>query len=489
MTDTKHLADSEPWIVRNGIGVQIMETLAVGAFLTALAVQLGAPNWMIGALAAIPHIAQTAQLPALLTVERARQRKPIYLASGTVARPMLLVIALAAVTLPPAIAMWVILIAFLIRYLAGAFLSCSWNSWMRDLVPDAEMGRLFSHRQQKMIGVGIVCSILAAAFVDGWKALLDQPIEWAYAVVYVLAFIGGAYSVLCARKIHEPPMAPAQTKLLANITEPFNHVNYRKLIAFLGSWNFAVNLAAPFFTVFLLRRLEYDLVLVMILATTSQIAAFLTVRYWGAIADRFSNKAVLRTCCPIFILAIFAWTFLTLPTPHALTLPLLFVIHFAMGLSTAGVNLATGNIALKLAPVGNSTSYLAGSSMVNAIAAGIAALMGGITVDLLASWELGVTLHWQGSGNVGEIAAMHFSHWDFFFALSAVIGLYAMHRLSLVAEQGEVAEPRVREILTDSARQGLRNLSTIAGLRAASSFPMDQLLDSTAQEPDDQSAR
>ena len=80
------LQASEAWIIKNGIGIQIMETLAVGAFLTALAVQLGAPNWMIGALAAIPHLAQVAQIPALWTVEELRQRRRIYLTSGAVAR-------------------------------------------------------------------------------------------------------------------------------------------------------------------------------------------------------------------------------------------------------------------------------------------------------------------------------------------------------------------------------------------------------------------
>jgi len=154
-----------------------METLAVGAFLTALAVQLGAPNWMIGALAAIPHLAQIAQLPALWTVEQLRKRRRIYLISGAVARPMLLVIAVATVALPANIALWTILAAFSVRYVAGAFLSCAWNSWMRDLVPDNEMGRLFSDRQRKMIGVGLIFSLLAAAFVDAWKQFVPLAPE------------------------------------------------------------------------------------------------------------------------------------------------------------------------------------------------------------------------------------------------------------------------------------------------------------------------
>ncbi len=479
------LQASEAWIIKNGIGIQIMETLAVGAFLTALAVQLGAPNWMIGALAAIPHLAQVAQIPALWTVEELRQRRRIYLTSGAVARPMLLVIAVAAVTLPAQTALWTILLAFFIRYVAGAFLSCSWNSWMRDLVPDDDMGRLFGDRQRKMIGVGIVFSLLAAAFVDAWKYFVPLAPEYAYGLVYALAFLGGAYSVYCSRHIHEPPMAPAaHTRILEQIATPFRDGNYRQLMRFLGSWNFAVNLAAPFFTVYMLRRLEYDLILVLGLATLSQLAAFFTVRNWGAIADRFNNKSVLRLCCPMFIVAIFAWTFTTLPDPHVMTLPLLVVIHLATGVSTAGVNLATGNIALKLAPMGNATSYLAASSMINATAAGIAALLGGITVDLFASWELGLTIHWRDAADSIALDAMSFSHWDFFFLFSVIVGIYALHRLSLVQEEGRIYDTRMMDLMVNSARQGMRNLSTIAGLRAASDFPMNEILETEQTEED-----
>ncbi len=81
------MTESIPWIMRNGVGIQIMETLAVGAFLTAFAVQLGASNFTIGLLAAVPHLSQLAQIPALAVVERYRNRSRIYFVSGLIARP------------------------------------------------------------------------------------------------------------------------------------------------------------------------------------------------------------------------------------------------------------------------------------------------------------------------------------------------------------------------------------------------------------------
>jgi MFS family permease len=476
------LRESERWIVRNGVGIQVMETLAVGAFLTALAVELGASNAVIGVLAAIPHLAQLAQIPALYAVERVRDRKRVYRVSGWVARPMLLVIALAAWLAPPQLALLLIVAAFAVRYVAGAFLSCAWNSWMRDLVPGGDMGRLFGRRQKYMIGIGVAFSLVAAGFVDLWKNYAPLPVTLGYGVVYVLAFIGGAYSVVCANRIHEPPMVPVpHESLVSKLLKPLREQNYRRLIVFLASWNFATNLAAPFFVVLMLRRMQLDLLFVIGLATLSQLAAWFTVTSWGAIADRFSNKAVLAVCGPMFVLAIFAWTFTTMPDPHAFTVPLLIAIHIATGIAAAGVNLATGNIALKLAPPGDATAYLASNSMINALAAGCAALFGGVTADVLASWELDLTIRWHDETKELAFEALNFSHWDFFFFLATVIGLYSLHRLSLVEEHGEVHEARVLDVLLKSMHQGLRNLSTVAGLRGGSDFPVD-LVDAPARD-------
>jgi MFS family permease len=468
-----------------------METLAVGAILTAFAIELGASNFLIGLLAAIPHLSQLAQLPAMFTVDRVKSRRAVYTWSGYVARPMFLVIALTVFIPSNELALAVIVVAFILRYVAGAYLSCAWNTWMRELVPDAVMGRVFGERQKKMIGIGMVVSLLAAGFIDVWGRFAPWPQTYAYAVVYTLAFFGGMYAVVTSRRIADVPARPHEhrTHLLTRLREPFGHKNFRRLMVFQGSWNFAVNLAAPFFTVHMLRTMNLDLILVIALATLSQLAAYFTVSHWGDVADRFSNKTVLRVCAPLFIACIFLWTFTTMPDVHILTYPLLVLIHLATGLANAGVSLASGNISLKLAPRGNATGYLATSSMVNATAAGTAAMVGGLTADLFASKELSLILRWHSERGAAEFSALDFTHWDFFFFFATAIGMYALHRLSHVQEEGEVHERVVFDHLRAGARRTLRNLSTVAGLRASTDYPLDTLMDERKDDdgadPDD----
>ncbi len=196
------------------------------------------------------------------------------------------------------------------------------------------------------------------------------------------------------------------------------------------------------------------------------------LRIWGRFSDRYSNKSVLGVSGPLFIGCIFAFTFTAMPEKHVLTIPLLLVIHIFMGISTAGVTLATGNIGLKLAPKGRATAYLAANSLVNSLAAGIAPILGGRFADFFAERQLSLMFKWTSPGRELAFETLHFQHWDFFFLFAFLIGLYCIHRLTRVKEIGEVEEEIVVRELITQVRRDMRNLSTVGGLRQMVNFPI-----------------
>lgn len=480
------------WLVRNGIGAQGMETLAAGTLLAAFALELGASFITIGILAAVPHLTQLAQVPAVLLVERLRARRLIGVVAGALSRPALLLMGAAALVSSPDVAVAMLVAGFVWRYGLGAVVGCGWNSWIRDLVPEARMGAFFGRRLVWMTLYGLVLGLLAGVFIDVWRAQEGWQPKYAYALLYVGAFLCGAYSVWCMVHMPEPKMAPATDTepLRRRLVRPLRDRNFRRLLIFLGSWNFAVNLAAPFFTVHMLTSLELDLTTVVVLTSLSQMANMLVLRQWGVIADRFASKSVLQVCAPLFLLCIFAWTFTTFPDRHALTLPLLVAIHILAGIATAGVTLASSTIALKLAPKGDATAYLASNSLVNAMAAGLAPVLGGLSAQFFAVRELTLSLHWQSPMREIEVSTLSLKHWDFFFIMAAIIGLYSLHRLGRVQEQGEVDERVVVSDFLLWARRAMRNVSTVAGLRGATEFPIDTLFGRRGEEngedkPDD----
>jgi hypothetical protein len=72
-------------------------------------------------------------------------------------------------------------------------------------------------------------------------------------------------------------------------------------------------------------------------------------------------------------------------------------IHVLMGLSAAGVALASGNLAMKLSPEGAATAYLAANSVVTSTCAAAAPILGGLGADFFASHPLALALTWTGN--------------------------------------------------------------------------------------------
>ena len=460
-------------IIRDGVASQAMGILTGGAFLIAFAVKLGASNFVIGLLAAIGPLSQLLQLPSIFLVEKIRNRRLITVVAAGLSRLCWLIIALSPFIFPAKIAVAVLLILLTAVSAFGAVSGCSWNSWMRDLIPENMMGSFFSKRMRIATGIGIVLSILAAFYLDFWKKQFAEQELAGYSILFLIGFAAGMTGLLFLAKTPEVkmPQAEGKPKILTLLSQPFRDENFRKLIAFMCSWNFAVNLAAPFFMVYMLKRLGLSMSFIIGLSIVSQVFNFLFLKIWGRYTDRFSNKSVLAISGPLFMLSILAWTFTTMPEKYFLTIPLLVAIHIIMGLASAGVSLASGNISLKLAPKGQATAYLATNTIANSVAAGIAPILGGKFADFFSGRELAWTLKYTGPGGEFVLPTLNLQQWDFFFAFAFLIGLYALHRLAMVREEGEVEEKIVTRELFVEARSQIRTLSSVEGLRQMVSFP------------------
>ena len=460
-------------VIKDGLASQTMVTLTGGVFLVAFALKLGASNMIIGLLAAIPPLAQLIQIPSIYLVEKYRIRRAITVYAAASSRIFWLFIALIPFLFSIEAGLAFLILALSIHTAFAAVGNSSWNPWMRDLIPQDRLGAFYSRRMSFATGLGILLSLFAGFYIDYWKKLFPDYELYGYSILFFIGFLAGMLGVYFISTIPEPRMAPVEgkPKLFNLILQPFKDENFKNLIFFLGSWNFAVNLAAPFFTVYMLKRLQMDMSFIIALLVLSQLTSLAFLRIWGRFSDRFSNKSVLGVSGPLFMLCILAWTFTTLPEKYILTIPLLIAIHIFMGISTAGVTLASGNIGLKLAPKGHATAYLAANSFVNSLAAGIAPVLGGKFADIFAARKLEWTLRYISPEGEWVIPTLNFQQWDFFFFLAFLIGLYSIHRLAMVKEEGEVEEKIVVHELISEVKRPIRNFSTAGGLLHMVQFP------------------
>ncbi len=450
--------------------------LTSGVILTAFALHLGANNLWVGVLASAPFITQLLQLPAIAVVERLRARKRIAVVTSVVGRAMLLI--MAATAFFSGIAP---LLAFLIaQYLLcglSAFGACAWNAWLRDLAPENRLGAVFARRTAWTAGITLVAGLAAAYILERTPAgSSDRSI--AFAGMFVVGCLTGLLSAGVVSRMPEPQMPPpaGRVSLMELLRVPLTDGNFRRLLRFVVSWQVAVNLATPFFTVFIVRQLGFDVSMVMVLSAISQLANLLALRSWGTLIDRFSNKTVLRVSAPAYILSIVAMIGASQSHVQPFVIGWLVFLHVLMGASVAGVTLASTNIALKLSPKGAATAYVATNAMAIALAAGLAPIVGGLLADFFAARQLELLLRWTGPSGTLAIP-LRLSHWDFYFLMAGVIGLYAVHRLSLVAEEGEIERREMVELVVGRTLRAIRNASSVAGLRMVTDLPPSLMRD------------
>lgn len=461
-------------LLMDGIASQIMGVLTTGAFLVAFALHLGASNVVIGLIAAIQPFSQVMQVPAIYLVARYRKRRRLVVLSCIVARLPWFGVAAIPFVLPESLRIPALLLCLCAYFGIGAIAGCSFNSWMRDFIPEHIMGSYFAKRMALSTSVGAALCLGAGFGVDYYETHTGDAFG-IYAAYFVAGGIAGLIGTFFLSRIPEPELPPSATNgLLETLSAPFRQANFRNLIAFLGIWNLAINFAAPFFTVYMLNRLGLSMGYVLGLSVISQIMNVFFFRIWGRLADRFSNKSVLSVSGWFFVLSFLLWPFTTMPEAHPLTLPLLVAIHVLAGISTAGVALCSGNIALKAAPRGQATAFLAVNALVTGIAATIAPICGGFLADYFAGREFSFLLNY---GLIGEkispitISALNLRGLDFLFVLAFFLGLYALHRLLAVREEGEVEERIVIQEFYSEVRKFARSVSNVAGMRTLSHFP------------------
>lgn len=461
-------------LVHDGAWASVVGALTSGVLLVGFALGLGASPQVIGILAAIPFLGQLAQIPTIRLIERIRRRRLIAVSVITAARFIVLASAFLPFVDNTRTALGLLMAGQIGIAVLGAIGACAWNSWIHDLLANENLGAFFARRLFWSTAFGLVGGLVSGLVIDYWP--WGKQV-YAYSAQFALAACAGFLSSWWLAKVPEPVMRenPMRARLVDTLRRPLRDSNFRRLIIFMASWNFATNLAAPFITVYLLQQIGLSLATVITLWAVSQIANVVTLRSWGQVSDRLSNKGILIVASPIFLACLFALPFASLPVRDELTVPLLAVIHIVMGSAAAGIGLASGNIGLKLAPSGEGAAYLGCIGMFGAVAAGVAPIIAGALADWFATQEFSILVHWAAPGAEATLTAVRLRHWEFLFVLAFAFGLYALHALGLIQEGSQISEREVVQQFALEARRTMRNLSSVSGLRMITTFPFGRL--------------
>lgn len=463
-------------LVVDGVCAMGMGSLAGGPFLAAFALAIGASNYEIGMLVTIALLSQLMQLPGLALTRYFPKRRAIVTISAGIARLLWLFIILIPLLFVNR-GITFLLQWFMIAALVGAVAGPAWNSLLRDIIPQQQFGRVFAQRMVLGTALALGLTLFGGWFVDRWTAVAPDTALYAYSCLFALGLALGLVATFVVARLPEPTMAKnPQVSVMNLVIDPVKDHNFRKLLVFLAFWSFAVNMAGPFFVIYMLQRIGLSLSIVTILTVSSQLANLLFLKLWGRLADRYSCKAVLAASGPLFLFSVLAWCFTTMPERYLLTIPVLFVIHILSGIGLAGVNISATGIALKLSPSAKAHGYMTVFGLVGALAGACGPLVSGLLADLFAARELSLTLNWSDPTRLLSVYALNFKALDFVFLIAFAVGMFAMRRLSAVTEEGRIPHTNVLNEVFDQAMLPIKMISSVEGLRNRIALPVASLL-------------
>lgn len=440
-------------VIGDGLAAEAMTVFTGGTFLTAMAILLGATNFQIGVLAGLPTFTNIFQLLSIWLVGKFNNRRLVAVGCALLARVPLVIVGLLALASKASI--HTLLSLLFIYYFFGSVAGPSWNSWIKDLVPEDILGTYFGRRIRMSQTLNVSLSIVLALLLDLIRKRAPGLELYAYAVMFVAGGLVGIAGAFILSRAPEPHNALSETHFIRLLRQPLADRNFSRLLIFNAAWVFALNLATPFFTVYMIRELDLPLSYIIVLSSLGLLSSILTVRVWGRMADKYSNKTIIAVGGPLYVLCIVGWCFTGVFSERWETLVLLLLIHIGSGISTAGINLSLANIGLKLAPREDAIVYLSAQNIIGAFFSSVAPLIGGVLADYFTSRHLRISMQWT-SPHVNKVFHLLILHsWNFLFLIGALLALLALQLLTAVTEKGEVSKEKVVRLVRHAIRSNL----------------------------------
>jgi len=341
-----------------------------------------------------------------------RHRKPLVTWTvGGFARVALLALALVPwLTNVPATAIWLIIGLNGVRSFMSNFGNPAWTVLVGDLVPPRLRALYFGNRNLMIMLAALLVAPLAGWLIKAGNGWLDQP-YLGYQAVLALAFVAGLAGTVCFVRIPEPHrvrrarvVQDAGTSLWAVLGD---HRAFVGLVVSGFVWNLALQVAAPFFNVYLVRHLGAGAGTVGLLAGVNTLFGLLGSGLFGRVMDRIGalkTQAVAGLFIPVIPTA---WIWITAPWQVG-------VVEAYSGLVWAGYNLANFALLLELTPSSHRPQAVALYQTVVFVSAVVGPLLGGWLAD---TFGFRVIFGLSGAGRLlGILLYVWLSVWPIFAA-------------------------------------------------------------------------
>jgi MFS family permease len=341
------------WFFFDGLFASACDNIVV-TYLVLYILALGATKTQVGLMSAFSSLsAALLLLPGALLAERLGHRKELTMAfGGGVARLALLALAFLPVLVGGQTLVWA---AIALSVTRDSFSSLAFPAWMSlagDVVPIEGRGRYFGSRNFIMGVAGMLIILLVGALITH----TSQP--FGYQVALGLAFVLGGFSTFSFGHLRDPHSGPAVATSRGSFSLPKILRDLKSLPVLLSlslvmaAWSFSLNIASPFFNVYMVENLKFTASMVGIASVVSSVASLLIQRRVGRLSDRWGPRRV--QLISMFFIPILpaAWIFIT-------KLWQVVLLNSFGGAMWGAFNLVSFNFLLSLTPTAQRARYSA----------------------------------------------------------------------------------------------------------------------------------
>lgn len=337
-------------------------------YITPYALALKASLRQVGLLSALPNLcASLVQLKSADLTEKLASRKRLILLSVFIQAFMILPIILIPHIIKINQAAFLIFLAMLFIGF-GAISLGPWASLMSDYIPSNKRGHYFGWRN-KILGMVAVGSSLFAGFI---LQTHKQNVLFGFWIILNLAMAARFISWYFLTRQYEP-------KFSHNIENHFTFLdfvkrakesNFVKFVFFVAGLNFSVNLAAPFFTVFMLRDLKFGYFTYTVVMIPVVLTSLLLIDRWGRLADRIGNYRIVKFCSFFIASLPLFWIIYRHPA-------YLIFVQILGGFAWSGFNLCAVNFVFDSVSGPKRTRCLSYLNVINGFGISLGAIIGG----------------------------------------------------------------------------------------------------------------
>lgn len=362
--------------IKSSLRLSILDGVAAGVtlgvmenFIRPLAIALGASNIQIGVLSSLPHLfSSLAQLKTADLAEWLGSRKRVIVPTVFLHALVFLPIAM-TVFLPREPAIQLLIIGYTLCMVFASFASPAWGSMMSELVPLRRRGAYFGKRERVFGFVSVLSALLAGVFLH-WKGA--QALS-GFFVIFLVAGISRLVSCYLLSRIYEKPLRVDKGHYFSfsDFLKRIPQGNFGRYVTFVTAINFAAHMSAPFFSVFMLRDLEFSYLKYALILTVGDAVSLVSKTLWGRYSDRVGNIKVLRICSAIIPLLPVLWIF-------SQDIYYLLFIQVLAGAAWGGFNLCSVNFVYESAIPEKRTRCISYYNTTNGIAIFAGTMVGGL---------------------------------------------------------------------------------------------------------------